>query len=116
MRIAFLGCGFITQVHSRHLTSLAGDIVCSYASRDGAKAEDYRRRFGGETSYAGYAAAIADPRVDALVIAVAHEIAAERDADTLLRRVCDEHLFAHREVAVLGQVAGDELGRSRSHG
>jgi UDP-N-acetylglucosamine 3-dehydrogenase len=70
LRIAFLGCGFITQVHSRHLTSLAGDIACSYASRDGAKAEDYRRRFGGETSYADYAAAIADPRVDALVIAV----------------------------------------------
>ena len=39
LRIAFLGCGFITRVHSRHLRSLGTDIVCSYASRDRAKAD-----------------------------------------------------------------------------
>ena len=35
MRIAFLGCGFITRVHSRHLKALRGVIEPSYASRDG---------------------------------------------------------------------------------
>ena len=39
LRLAFLGCGFITQVHSRHLKGFRGDIACSYASRDRAKAE-----------------------------------------------------------------------------
>jgi predicted dehydrogenase len=68
--MAFLGCGFITQVHSRHLRSLKSEIVCSYASRDGAKAEDFRLRYGGEKSYADYTAAIQDPRVDAVVVAV----------------------------------------------
>lgn len=70
MRVAFLGCGFITAVHSRHLTALKSDVVCSYASRDRSKADEYRRRYQGAESYAGYTAAIDDPRVEAVVIAV----------------------------------------------
>ena len=70
MRVAFLGCGFITRVHSRHLTALKSDVVCSYASRDRSKADEYRRRYQGAESYAGYTAAIDDPRVEAVVIAV----------------------------------------------
>jgi len=46
------------------------DVSCSYASRDNGKAEAYCREFGGVSSYSSYAAALADPRVDAVVIAV----------------------------------------------
>jgi predicted dehydrogenase len=70
LRIAFLGCGFITQVHSRHLRALRGIIEPSYASRDATKAAAFSARYGGACSYGEYAAAIADPKVDALVIAV----------------------------------------------
>ena len=70
LHIAFLGCGFITRVHSRQLRSFAGDLVCSYASRDRAKAEAFRQEHAGLTSYGDYSAAIADPRVDAVVVAV----------------------------------------------
>jgi predicted dehydrogenase len=70
IHLAFLGCGFITQVHSRHLKGFKSEIVCSYASRDRTKAEDYCRRFQGAASYADYAAAIDDARVDAVVVAV----------------------------------------------
>jgi predicted dehydrogenase len=70
LRIAFLGCGFITRVHSRHLRSMRGDVVCSYASRDTNRAEALRRKYGGTASYADYTAAIEDPHVDAVVIAV----------------------------------------------
>jgi len=42
LHIAFLGCGFITRVHSRHLRRLRSEIVCSYASRDRDKAEQFR--------------------------------------------------------------------------
>jgi UDP-N-acetylglucosamine 3-dehydrogenase len=68
VRIAFLGCGFITRVHSRHLRALG--ITCGYASRDAGRAADYCRRFGGSGSYTGYSAAIDDPAVDAVVVAV----------------------------------------------
>src|SRR5215217_2182701 len=70
VRIAFLGCGFITRVHSRQLKGLRAEIQCSYASRDAAKAASYCREFQGTGSYADYDAAIDDPRVAAVVIAV----------------------------------------------
>jgi predicted dehydrogenase len=70
VRIAFLGCGFITRVHSRHLKALRAIVAPSYASRDGAKAAAFCARYGGTSSYSDYAAAIADPKVDAVVVAV----------------------------------------------
>jgi predicted dehydrogenase len=70
LHVAFLGCGFITRVHSRHLRRLRHDIVCSYASRDAGRAEAYRRRYGGRKSYADYAQAMQDRDVHAVVVAV----------------------------------------------
>jgi predicted dehydrogenase len=69
--VAFLGCGFITRVHSRHLkVALSQDFTRAYASRDGRKAQEFCRRFGGVASYEGYRAALDDPAVDAVVVAV----------------------------------------------
>ena len=70
LRIAFLGCGFITRVHSRHLSALRPDIVASYASRERGRAEALCRRYGGAASYGDYAAAINAPDIDAVVVAV----------------------------------------------
>jgi predicted dehydrogenase len=70
LHIAFLGCGFITGVHSRQLRSLRPLIVTSYASRDRAKADAYRRKYRGIGSYGDYRRAIGDPSIDAVVIAV----------------------------------------------
>ena len=70
LRLAFLGCGFIARVHSRQLRALKGDIVAGYASRDRARSDALCREFGGTGVYADYTAAIEDPRVDAVVIAV----------------------------------------------
>jgi predicted dehydrogenase len=69
LRIAFLGCGFITRVHSRHLGAFRGEIVPGYASRDRAKAEAFRRDYRGGAAYGSYEEAIDDPRTDAIVIA-----------------------------------------------
>ena len=70
MNLAFLGCGFITGVHSRNLRGLRDEIVYSYASRDRTNAEAFRRRYSGVRSYGDYTEAIDDPAVDAVVIAV----------------------------------------------
>jgi predicted dehydrogenase len=70
LRLAFLGCGFITAVHSRHLRALGGEVAPGYASRDRARAGDYCRRFNGTRTHDSYESAIADPDVDAVVIAV----------------------------------------------
>ena len=70
IRIAFLGCGFITRVHSRHLQTMKAEFACSYASREREKAETACRSFGGARIYPSYTAAIADPAIDAVVIGV----------------------------------------------
>jgi len=70
LRVAFLGCGFITRVHSRNLRRFQSEIVCGYASRDKAKAAAFCGEFRGTGSYSDYADAINDPNVDAVVIAV----------------------------------------------
>lgn len=70
LRIAFLGCGFITNVHSRQVKALQPRIVCSYASRDAAKAAEYCRTHQGAGSFADYEKAIHAPDVDAVVVAV----------------------------------------------
>jgi predicted dehydrogenase len=70
IRVAFLGCGFITGVHSRNLRTLRTQVVCSYASRDAAKAAEYCRVHRGAGTFEDYASAIANPSIDAVVIAV----------------------------------------------
>jgi UDP-N-acetylglucosamine 3-dehydrogenase len=70
LRVAFIGCGFITGVHSRNLRALGAEVVAAYASRDKAKADRYCSSFGGAGSYGDYTAAIEDPAIDAVVIAV----------------------------------------------
>jgi predicted dehydrogenase len=70
LRLAFLGCGFITGVHSRNLKALRSEIVCSYASRDADRSAEFCRRHGGAASFGDYARAIEDPAIDAVVVAV----------------------------------------------
>ena len=69
--LVFLGCGFITGVHSRHLrAAAAASFAPATPAAIAAKAEAFRRAFGGAARYGDYAAAIADPGVDAVVVAV----------------------------------------------
>ena len=70
IHFVFLGCGFITGVHSGHLRRLRNEVVPSYASRDPVRAEAFRVRHAGARSYGDYRTAIEDPRVDAVVVAV----------------------------------------------
>ena len=70
LHLAFLGCGFITRVHSRTLRSLPHEFRLSFASRDRAKAEAFQREFGGLRSYGAYTEAMSDPAVDAVIVAV----------------------------------------------
>ena len=70
VHVAFLGCGFITGVHSGHLRRLPRLVAASYASRDRRKAEAFRVRYGGVRSYGAYGDAIGDPDIDAVVVAV----------------------------------------------
>ncbi|HYW12050.1 MAG TPA: Gfo/Idh/MocA family oxidoreductase [Longimicrobium sp.] len=68
INLAFLGCGGVTRTHSKTLKKF-GDVRRFYASRDRAKAEAFNRELGGSGAFGSYEAALADPRVDAVLVA-----------------------------------------------
>jgi len=68
IKLAFLGCGFATRLHSRTLRAFEG-VSRYYASRDAARAAACAREHGGAGSFGSYEAALADERIDAVLIA-----------------------------------------------
>jgi predicted dehydrogenase len=93
VHIAFLGCGFITRVHSRVLRSMRDQVICSYASRDAAKAEQFRSEFQGRQSYGDYDSAINDPAIDAVVVAIPPKF--HKDL-TLLALAAGKHVLVEK--------------------
>jgi predicted dehydrogenase len=63
-----LGCGRVTRKHAGTLRALP-EVECRYASRDAAKAERFNRELRGGGAYGSYEAALADPQVDAVLVA-----------------------------------------------
>jgi UDP-N-acetylglucosamine 3-dehydrogenase len=69
LRVALLGCGFATKLHSRTLARFGGEVQRFYASRDAARAEQCNRRYRGSGAFGSYEAAIASPEIDVVLIA-----------------------------------------------
>jgi len=66
--LAFLGCGTATRTHSGVLSRFGGEVRRFYASRDPKLAEECNRKYGGAGSFGSYTDAIADSRVQAIVV------------------------------------------------
>lgn len=69
LTIAFLGCGGITRKHSRTLATIAPSVRRAYASRDAGRARQYAADHSGVAYFDSYDGALADDRVDAVLIA-----------------------------------------------
>jgi len=116
LHVAFLGCGFITRVHSQHLKGvLSRTIVPSYASRDRGKAEHFRGQFSGRTAFGSYDEAIADRSVDAVVIAVPprfHLDLAQQALAAGKHVLVEKPAFLHADdyISIIGQ--RDRAGRT----
>lgn len=70
MRLAFLGTGLATKIHSKTIKSIAPDVDRWYASRDRARARAANTDFGGKGAYGSYEEAVADPTVDVVLVAL----------------------------------------------
>jgi predicted dehydrogenase len=66
--LCILGCGSVARLHSRILRSQGRAVRLSFASRDGARAEEYRRRYGGRYAFDSYETGCTHPDVDAVLI------------------------------------------------
>jgi UDP-N-acetylglucosamine 3-dehydrogenase len=70
MRLAFLGTGLATKIHSKTIRSLAPDVDRWYASRDRVRADATNATFHGKGAYGSYDEAIGDPAVDVVLVAL----------------------------------------------
>jgi UDP-N-acetylglucosamine 3-dehydrogenase len=68
LNLALLGCGTVARRHGRTLARFGAEVRCFYASRDAARAVEYSARLHGAGSFGSYAAALADERIDAVLI------------------------------------------------
>jgi predicted dehydrogenase len=68
LNVLFLGCGRATTIHSRTLRQMRG-VELYYASRDGERAESYRRRFGGRRAFRSYDEGLANQSIDVAIVA-----------------------------------------------
>ena len=113
LRIAFLGCGFITNVHSRNLKALGSTAIASYASRDAAKAAEYCRTHKGARSFGDYDKAIADPNIDAVVVAVPPKFHLEL---TLKALAAGKHVLVEKPAfPTLADFEAVRVARDRAH-
>lgn len=67
--LAFLGCGAATRTHSGVLSRFGGQVRRYYASRDRKLADEFNRKYKGAGAFGSYAEAMADDRVQAVVVA-----------------------------------------------
>ena len=67
--LAYLGCGVATRTHSGVLARFGDQVQGYYASRNRQLAEEYKAKYRGAGAFGSYAEAIADPRIQAVVIA-----------------------------------------------
>ena len=67
LKIAFLGCGKATQMHSKTLSAFE-NIQLYYASRDKKKAELFNKKFNGHGIFDSYDLAIHAENIDAVLV------------------------------------------------
>ena len=67
--IAFLGCGAVTQAHTRTLRAVDADVRLYYASREHSRATEVNARCNGSGAFGGYDTALEDSQVDVVLIA-----------------------------------------------
>jgi predicted dehydrogenase len=69
IHLAFLGCGFATQLHSKTLAHFKQEARCYYASRNREKAIAFNTKYNGSGYFDSYDAAINDSRIEAVLVA-----------------------------------------------
>jgi predicted dehydrogenase/flavin reductase (DIM6/NTAB) family NADH-FMN oxidoreductase RutF len=74
--VCLVGCGWWGRVHGLALKQLGPTVRRFFASRNLEHARDFARKFDGD-SVSGLAEALANPRIDAVILALPHHLHAE---------------------------------------
>ncbi len=94
--LCVLGCGSFARVFAQAVSGSVGEIDLFFASRDLARAREYASRFNGVDAFGGYAAAAADPRVDAIYVCTPHHL---HRAHVALATGHGKHVLVEKPIA-----------------
>ncbi|HEV8599665.1 MAG TPA: Gfo/Idh/MocA family oxidoreductase [Gemmatimonadales bacterium] len=114
LSLALIGCGSITRTHARTLSRFGSRVRLAFASRDAARAESFRRECKGFAAFGEYAAAFADPRIDAVLVATppAQHLALTLEALAAGKQVIVEKpAFLHSDDVAQVEAAALQAGR-----
>ena len=112
IRLLFLGCGRAAAIHSRVLRRMP-DVELFYASRDFARAVAMRKRFGGRRAFGCYEAALADPRVNVVLVATPTHT---HRALALLALAAGKHVIVEKPAFMRAVDADDVRDAAREAG
>lgn len=69
VHLAFLGCGFATQIHSKTLSGFKKQVRLYYASRSAEKAAQFNQKYRGAGYFDSYEKAIENSDIDVVLVA-----------------------------------------------
>jgi predicted dehydrogenase len=94
--ICLVGCGWWGSVHAHELMNLGPRIRRYFASRDPSRAGEFAHRFDGE-AVSSFEAALADPRVHAVLLCLPHDLHARAAAQAL---AAGKHALVEKPLAL----------------
>lgn len=105
--VCLVGCGWWGGVHALELKRQGSRVRRFFASRDLERAREFARRFDGEDAFDGLEAALADARVDAVVLALPHHLHAPAAGAAL---AAGKHVLVEKPLALSAE-QGEALVR-----
>jgi predicted dehydrogenase len=94
--LCIVGCGAFAKTFAQGVTPLRDRVDLFFASRDLSRAQKYSDRFGGAGAFGSYAAAAADPRVDAMYLCTPHHLHLEH---ARLAAQAGKHILVEKPIA-----------------
>jgi predicted dehydrogenase/flavin reductase (DIM6/NTAB) family NADH-FMN oxidoreductase RutF len=111
--VCLVGCGWWGGVHGLALKELGTSVRRFFASRDPAQARAFAGRFQGEDTFPSLDAALADRRVDAVLLALPHHLHAPAARSAL---DAGKHVMVEKPLATSFADAEDLIARADAGG
>ena len=96
LALCIVGCGQFARTLAHSLQPMWDDLDLFFASRDLARAQAYAAQFQGCGAFGSYAAAAADPRVEALYVCTPHHV---HQAHVTLTAEAGKHILVEKPLA-----------------
>src|SRR2546428_6971664 len=96
LALCIVGCGQFARTLAHSLQPVRDEVDLFFASRDLARAQAYAAQFQGCGAFGSYAAAAADPRVEALYVCTPHHV---HQAHVTLAAEAGKHILVEKPLA-----------------